>query len=124
MLLCENLHTSDAVLTNLPRLWWYFISHATAEKDDIQRLRRALNDRGIETWEDALQLRLGDKLADLEKAVKDADAFVVLLSPSSIGSDRVHILDGDRNPALADGPALDPDDAPELSLLLASLGAS
>ena len=41
-----------------------FLSHATEDKADVQRLRRALADRGIGAWEVVLELRLGGKLDD------------------------------------------------------------
>jgi hypothetical protein len=66
-----------------------FLSHSSRDKPDIQRLRVALADRGIGSWEDVLELRLGAKLADLEAAVRAADGFVLLLTPKSIGSDWV-----------------------------------
>jgi len=65
------------------------LSHATAEKDEIQALRRALDARGLDAWEDVLQLRLGDGLNKIREAVHATDAFVLLLSPKSIGQEWV-----------------------------------
>lgn len=58
-----------------------FLSHAPSEKDDIQQLRRALEDRGIAS--------IGDGSKDTRAPIHAADAFVLLLSPKSIGSDSV-----------------------------------
>ncbi|MBK9263680.1 MAG: CHAT domain-containing protein [Polyangiaceae bacterium] len=66
-----------------------FLSHSTAEKDDIQKLRKSLEDRGIRGWEDVLELRLGDGLSKLRDAIRQSDAFILLLSPKSIGADWV-----------------------------------
>jgi hypothetical protein len=67
-----------------------FLSHATQDKADVQKLRRALQDRDIGVWEDVLELRLGAKLDELRDAIAGADGFVLLLTPASIGSDWVH----------------------------------
>ncbi len=54
-----------------------FLSHSTSEKDDIQALRKALENRDVAAWEDALELRLGDGLKELREAIRNADAFVL-----------------------------------------------
>jgi len=66
-----------------------FLSHSSSDKADIQRLAKALADRGIGVWEDVLELRLGDSLEALKAAVMGADGFVLLLTPESISSDWV-----------------------------------
>jgi hypothetical protein len=66
-----------------------FLSHASKDKADIQRLRKALADRGIDAREDVLELRLGGKLDAIRDAIRAADGFVLLLTPASIGSDWV-----------------------------------
>jgi len=58
-----------------------FLSHAPSERDDIQQLRRALEDRGIAATSSGS--------AETREAIHAADAFVLLLSPKSIGSDAV-----------------------------------
>jgi hypothetical protein len=69
-----------------PRL---FLSHSTRDKGEIQRLRKALTDRGVPGWEDVIELRLGDSLDALRDAIQGADAFVLYLTPKSIGSEWV-----------------------------------
>ncbi len=66
-----------------------FLSHSSDDKDDVQRLRKALTDRGIAAWEDALELRLGASLDALKDAIQSADGFVLYLTPESIGSNSV-----------------------------------
>src|SRR5262245_26012915 len=66
-----------------------FLSHSSRDKDEIQRLRKALADRGVPAWEDVLQLRLGDSLDALRDAIQGPDAFILYLTPRSIGSDWV-----------------------------------
>ncbi|MFO0758973.1 MAG: CHAT domain-containing protein [Byssovorax sp.] len=66
-----------------------FLSHSTKDKAEVQRLREALADRRIGAWEDVLELRLGSKLGEIQAAIREADGFVLLLTPASIGSDWV-----------------------------------
>lgn len=67
-----------------------FLSHSTLEKTDIQALRKALADRGVAAWEDVLGMRLGDDAtAKIRSAIRDSQAFVLLLSQVSAGSDWV-----------------------------------
>lgn len=66
-----------------------FLSHSSKEKDDIQALRKALRDLGIDAWEDVLSLRIGDDRSAVAAAVREATGFVLLLSPASIGTDWV-----------------------------------
>lgn len=71
---------------NGPRV---FLSHSSRDKAEIQRLRKALGDRGVAGAEDVLDLRLGDTLDALRAAIQTADGFVLYLTPASIGSDWV-----------------------------------
>jgi|HubBroStandDraft_3_1064219.scaffolds.fasta_scaffold17156_2 hypothetical protein len=43
-----------------------FLSPAHRDKPEAEALRRALEDCGMAIWEDILELRAGDRLADLE----------------------------------------------------------
>ena len=67
-----------------------FLSHAHTNKDPLQELRRALEGRGLACWEDARELRAGDQLLELERRVREARGFVVLVTPDSLGSTWVH----------------------------------
>lgn len=66
-----------------------FLSYSAKDKVDIGKLRDALISHGVNAWEDVLELRLGDSLAELKQAIEAADAFVLLLTPASIGSEWV-----------------------------------
>lgn len=66
-----------------------FLSHCSEDTADIQSLARALADRGIGAREDGLEVRLGDNLDARKAAVLEADGFVLLLTPESIGSEPV-----------------------------------
>src|SRR5690242_352537 len=66
-----------------------FLSHATDDKGEIERLRKALSDRGIRGWDGALELKLNGDLGDVEAAVHEARGFVLYLTPRSIGSEWV-----------------------------------
>jgi hypothetical protein len=55
-----------------------FLSHAHPDKQDAQALRRALEDSGVAVWEDALELRAGDRLSDLEREVKACRGLILL----------------------------------------------
>lgn len=63
-----------------------FLSHAWVDKDPLQELRRALEARGLACWEDVREQRAGDRLLDLEKRVREAAGFVVLLGLDALGS--------------------------------------
>ncbi|HZF12892.1 MAG TPA: CHAT domain-containing protein, partial [Thermoanaerobaculia bacterium] len=63
-----------------------FLSHAHADKAAAQALRRALEDSGVAVWEDALELRAGDRLADLEREVKGARGLLLLWTPAATES--------------------------------------
>ena len=65
------------------------LSHSTRDKGEVQRLRKALADRGVPAWEDVLELRLGDDLDALRDAVQRADVLVLYLTPASISSEWV-----------------------------------
>jgi hypothetical protein len=68
-----------------------FLSHASVDKPAVESLRRALADRGVPCWLDALELLAGDDLAlELKEKVQGAQAFVVVLSPASVSSPWVY----------------------------------
>jgi hypothetical protein len=66
-----------------------FLSHSSKDKNEIQRLCKALADRHVGALEDVLELRLGDSLEGLKDAIQKADGFVLYLTPKSIGSEWV-----------------------------------
>jgi len=66
-----------------------FLSHAHTDKDPLQGLRRALEVRGVPCWEDARELRVGDRLLDLRRHVQEARAFLALITPAALKSEWV-----------------------------------
>jgi hypothetical protein len=66
-----------------------FLCHAHKDKPDAQALRRALEDSGVLVWEDALELRAGDRLSDLESAVMSSAGLVLLWTPAASESEWV-----------------------------------
>jgi len=67
-----------------------FLSYATRDGKFGQALRIELEKGGFEVWDPAAQLTPGDNWAlEVGKALKDAEAMVVLLSPAALVSDHV-----------------------------------
>jgi tetratricopeptide (TPR) repeat protein len=64
-----------------------FISHASADDAFVADLRKALEDLRIPVWVDSRSLQPGGKLApEIEGAIKDAESFLVVLSPATVNS--------------------------------------
>jgi hypothetical protein len=61
-----------------------FISHATEDKDEVVRpLAHALKDRGIDTWYDEFELRVGDSLRrKIDQGIARSRFGLVVLSPA------------------------------------------
>jgi hypothetical protein len=58
-----------------------FISHTTADDHFVTDLRKALESQGLDVWIDSQNLRGGDTLkTEIESAIKDASAFIVVIS--------------------------------------------
>jgi hypothetical protein len=58
-----------------------FISHTTADDHFVTDLRKALENQGLDVWIDSQNLRGGDTLkTEIESAIKDASAFIVVIS--------------------------------------------
>ncbi len=67
-----------------------FLSYAERDDKPAQALRNALEKGGIEVWDPATRLAPGDNWAlELGKALKEAEAIVILLSPAALASDHV-----------------------------------
>ncbi len=68
-----------------------FISHSTQDDAFVAELRQALELRGLTVWVDSRYLRGGDQLApEIERAIREARAFVVVVSQHSLNSEWVH----------------------------------
>ncbi len=64
-----------------------FISHATEDKDRfVVEFARQLRANGIDAWLDQWELKPGDSLVDriFEEGIKNASAFIVVLSKTSV----------------------------------------
>jgi len=64
-----------------------FISHASADDAFVAELRKALEDLKIPVWVDSRSLQPGGKLEpEIEGAIRDAESFLVVLSPATVNS--------------------------------------
>ncbi len=64
-----------------------FISHASADKERfVTNFAKRLREKGIDAWLDKWELLPGDSLVEkiFEEGIKNADAFIVILSSNSI----------------------------------------
>ena len=67
-----------------------FLSYAERDDKLAQVLRAELEKGGFEVWDPAARLTPGDNWAlEQGKALKDAEAMVVLLSPAALASEHV-----------------------------------
>jgi hypothetical protein len=67
-----------------------FLSYADRDDKLAQALRIELEKGGLEVWDPVARLTPGDNWAlEQGKALKDAEAIVVLLSPAALASDHV-----------------------------------
>jgi tetratricopeptide (TPR) repeat protein len=64
-----------------------FISHSSQDDSFVRDLRAALDDLGRYGWIDSRELRGGDPLwPEIERAIEEASAFVVVVSPDGLQS--------------------------------------
>jgi hypothetical protein len=64
-----------------------FISHATADDHFVTDLRKALETQSLDVWIDSQNMRGGDTLkTEIESAITNADAFIVVISPKVFNS--------------------------------------
>ena len=67
-----------------------FISYSRKDSEFVDRLSRALELYGFPTWEDVKAIAGGDVWkAAISKAVRECDAFLIVLSPQSASSENV-----------------------------------
>jgi hypothetical protein len=67
-----------------------FISHSSTDDGFVRGLQRELGDLGAEAWIDSRELRPGDALwPEIQKAIDEASAYVVVVSLASFQSDWV-----------------------------------
>jgi len=67
-----------------------FISHSHQDKKYSEQISRALESAGHEIWIDTLKLKPGDNfISKINEAIKESDAFIVIISKNSINSESV-----------------------------------
>lgn len=67
-----------------------FISYSRADQNEVRKLYHDLVDRGVNCWLDVEHIPPGaDWDAELEKAIKDSVAFIVICTPTSMKSKNV-----------------------------------
>jgi hypothetical protein len=68
-----------------------FISYSVHDQESVYNLTEGLKARGIDVWLASEQINLGDRWsANIEKAIKETDLFLVLVSPTSVQSSYVN----------------------------------
>jgi nucleotide-binding universal stress UspA family protein len=64
-----------------------FLSHSSQDDAFVRGLQQALGDLGQDVWIDSRELRGGDPLwEEIQKAIDEASAYAVLVSPASLQS--------------------------------------
>jgi hypothetical protein len=72
------------------RVGHIFVSHSTNDDAIVRRLHQALGDLRVDAWIDSRQLRGGDPMwLEIQRAIDEADAYIILVSPASFQSDWV-----------------------------------
>src|SRR5262245_40401043 len=68
-----------------------FLSHSTHDDPTVAALRQALEQHGVSVWADSQRLSAGDNLtARIQDAIRNAQHFMVLVSPRAIKAPWVH----------------------------------
>ncbi|MCP4421550.1 MAG: toll/interleukin-1 receptor domain-containing protein, partial [Chloroflexi bacterium] len=66
-----------------------FISHSTEDDNTVKKLRQILESHNLQTWVDSREVAAGKKLTpEIEKAIDEAQHFLVLISPAVIKKPR------------------------------------
>jgi hypothetical protein len=64
-----------------------FVSHASKDKDFVDRLVSDLAARGVPVWYDKLDVRLGDSIpGKISDGISEAKYFLIVLSPAAVKS--------------------------------------
>ena len=67
-----------------------FISHSSQDDGFVRGLQQVLGDLGQDVWIDSRELRGGDLLwPEIKKAIEEASAYAVVVSPASLQSEWV-----------------------------------
>ncbi len=79
--------TTESTRRNSSMVPALFISHSSQDDAFVRELQRALGDQGVSVWIDSRNLLPGGRLApDITKAIDEASAFAVVVSPSALQS--------------------------------------
>jgi hypothetical protein len=72
---------------NVARAPLIFISHSSADEVFVRELREQLLSQGLQPWTSETEIQAGENWAErVSKALKDASAMVVVLSPDAVKS--------------------------------------
>jgi hypothetical protein len=66
-----------------------FISHSHSQTDEplVRKVTTALQQAGLEVWDERMEVFLGDNWAEkIAQALRESDAMVVLFTPSALDS--------------------------------------
>lgn len=64
-----------------------FISHASADKEFVDKLVKDLTGRGVDVWYDKFDIQLGDSVpGKINEGIADSKYFAIVLSPASVTS--------------------------------------
>lgn len=67
-----------------------FISHAHTDEPLVKKVAAALEDAGLEVWDDTREIMPGDNWANkVAQALQESEAMVVLLTPDALRSNWV-----------------------------------
>jgi hypothetical protein len=67
-----------------------FISHAHTDEPLVKKVAAALEDAGLEVWDDTREIMPGDNWANkVTQALQESEAMVVLLTPDALRSNWV-----------------------------------
>jgi hypothetical protein len=64
-----------------------FLSHSSKDKSFVRKLAKALDEKGIPTWLDEVDIRVGDSIPEeIGRAINRCDLFCIVISSNSNGS--------------------------------------
>ena len=67
-----------------------FLSHSHADKNIVEKLKNVLEDNGIKTWYDDIDMNIGDIVNEkIIEGITQSDCFLFVISPNSVKSNWV-----------------------------------
>jgi hypothetical protein len=70
-----------------------FISHSHSQTDEplVRKITTALQQAGLEVWDERMEIFLGDNWAEkIAQALRESDAMVVLFTPNALDSNLIN----------------------------------